>query len=403
MEVKAIPAFYCCYLLRSTVRRSSLYVGSTPNPLRRLGQHNGNTKGGALRTSRLSLRPWEMTCIVAGFPSNIAALQLEWAWHNSHLTRFIPADQRISIATSRTKTTKSGRTRRKPGRPHTSLTDKLSNLHLLLRASYFSKWPLTVFFFVEDVYRLWQTLCDRLDGKLPAHIKVQLDLKKEQPGYEVTLDGQPAKRRKVDLIGKGGVGGVDPSYAPLYDVLEKGQIVLDADERLPCAVCKQEMALERDLIVVCPHGSCHGTSHVSCLSKSFVTNQSGDVVPVRGKCPSCHSEVEWVEMMKELSLRTRGAKAVEQLLRKRRKAKAAVAAGLSVAESDADDDEEAEDHDEDALTMDDIGSDAESDDAKSVTSNDSSVSHAMQLPVSSQKRMEVVIDDSEDDDIVILN
>lgn len=74
---KPIPPLYTVYFLRSTIRIGTLYIGSTPNPPRRLKQHNGEIKGGATRTSTQKLRPWEMVGLVSGFPGMVAALKFE--------------------------------------------------------------------------------------------------------------------------------------------------------------------------------------------------------------------------------------------------------------------------------------------------------------------------------------
>jgi structure-specific endonuclease subunit SLX1 len=396
MDLKAIPAFYGCYLLRSTVRHSSLYVGSTPNPLRRLAQHNGRIKGGAVHTGRVSLRPWEMTCIVGGLPSNIAALQFEWAWTNSHLTRHISHAERISFATNLTKVSpRTGRTRRRPGRPRSSLTDKLSNLHLLLRSPYFSRLPLEVNFFCEDVYRVWQTWCERVDGQLPHHIKIRLDLKKAQDGAGTAAAGPPPKQqRRLDLVGSGGVEGVDTTYTALRPMLEKGQFVFDPDEQLDCDVCKSPLALDQDLIAICPHGACRSISHVECLAKLFLADgedQADAVVPISGNCPSCAKRVQWVTLMKELSLRIRGAKEVRKILKKKPGAK------VDISE---DEDEDGFDDEADAMTADDTA-DESLDDVVSVTSMDSEFSTATTASVLQRGRPDATIEDS-DDEIEIL-
>jgi structure-specific endonuclease subunit SLX1 len=76
-KIKPVSALYVVYMLRSIARPGCTYIGSTPNPGRRVRQHNGEIKGGAARTSRGDKRPWEMVAVVAGFPGAVAALKFE--------------------------------------------------------------------------------------------------------------------------------------------------------------------------------------------------------------------------------------------------------------------------------------------------------------------------------------
>lgn len=54
------------------------YVGVSPDPIRRLRQHNGEICGGAKYTT--SKGPgWKHLCLVRGFQNKIQAMQFEWA------------------------------------------------------------------------------------------------------------------------------------------------------------------------------------------------------------------------------------------------------------------------------------------------------------------------------------
>lgn len=406
MDIRPIPAFYCCYLLRSTVRPSSLYVGSTPHPARRLAQHNGMVKGGAVRTSRLALRPWEMTCIVAGFPSKIAALQFEWAWQNAHLTRHIPANERISFPTTRTKTSsRTGNIIKRPGRPRTSMIDKLSNLHLLLRVPYFRRWPLELRFFNPQAYQVWQNWCQRVDTQIDSGVKVLLD--PSQPAEdieEISSAQRPSKRRKVDLVGKGGVEGVDHTYARFHDVLEKAQFIFDDSDEHTCDVCRKTVRPKQDLLITCPHGHCMSVSHVTCLSERFLREDpSTDLVPKAGPCPSCDRSINWADAMCVTSLRARDKKDIQKLLSKKRRSEAATA--VEILESESENYEEDEDDGLGTLTIEDVAhEDPDEDDdgdAASVTSPQSYSStrpgrSGLDFEAKLPQRLEIVIEDSDD-------
>ncbi|KAF4555222.1 Structure-specific endonuclease subunit slx1-like protein [Elsinoe fawcettii] len=316
---RPIPAFYCCYLLRSTVRHSSLYVGSTPHPVRRLGQHNGKTKGGAVRTSRLSLRPWEISCIVVGFPSKIAALQFEWAWQNTHLTRHIAPDERITRMGTKTKySPRTGRKHTKVTRPRMSLNDRLINLHILLSAQSFRRWPLSVRFFAEDVYRAWQKVVLSRDPLPLQSSDIILDVPAKMDDRPTEVDRASEDN---EVLPKRGIDALDYTYLPMKQQLEHSLSILDQTS-LHCHSCEDSLTPSSDLILICRHTGCTGTFHLICLANKFIGPGEEAVLPKAQQCPSCHKPLKWSELVKELSLRSRGLKEQAALFRQKGRRKA---------------------------------------------------------------------------------
>lgn len=54
------------------------YAGVSPNPVRRLRQHNGEICGGAKYTTSKG-SGWKHICLIHGFRNKIEAMQFEWA------------------------------------------------------------------------------------------------------------------------------------------------------------------------------------------------------------------------------------------------------------------------------------------------------------------------------------
>ncbi|KAL4894532.1 structure-specific endonuclease subunit slx1 [Aspergillus ambiguus] len=373
---KPIPAYYACYLLRSTVnKRAGLYVGSTPNPPRRLPQHNGLSKGGAKKTATKN-RPWEMALLVEGFMSRTAALQFEWAWQHED-SRHMPKGE-------------PPQTKRRQ-RPRRSLTAHLERLHALLQSPYFSSWPLDLRFFAADVYQLWHVWCDRANGTIPAHIRAIPDGNCPQ---------EDADHRRV-----GSVDAIQTDYSKIEDYLEKAVFLLDDPNDLHCNVCEAPVHPEKELLVVCPQTSCICISHVLCLSTRFLTSSDDpdQLVPKSGSCPACRKVVPWPLMMQELSLRTRGAKELQAILRKKARKDKRKAAAARVPESDKGSPEATAQTDgldpNGSLHQDVLDEDwAEHLDCES----DADTTGRSKPNPKGQQRVEIIIEDSDEDELDIL-
>ncbi|MCJ1465782.1 Slx4p interacting protein [Pseudocyphellaria aurata] len=295
-----------------------------------------------------------------------------------------------------------------------------------------AKLPLNVRFFCKDVYDVWLRWSERVDGEIRPGVKVLLDLKQpmeppDEPAGPVSA--QIKQQRKRDAIGKGGTDGIDVGYSKLKAHVEKSLFLLAGGEANRCAVCAEDIKSQAQTLLVCSLTTCRAVFHMTCLAQSFLDqeHQKNALIPTSGRCPQCSSELQWVDLVKEMSLRVRGEAEVAKLMKMPKVPKAKVMKDkeelLAEATAEAiagevgndhshrlEDDSDSTSSFEDPLPddwhfqeIDDDEDDRVS--VASVTSNASTrldpMSHT--IPIGRGPSSKVVIDDSDENDVEVLD
>lgn len=433
MDTKPIPAFYCCYLLRSCGRSTSYYIGSTPNPRRRLNQHNaGREKGGAVKTSRRKRdehdTPWRMIAIVSGFPSRIAALQFEWAWQNGHKTKRIADKDRITGKRSKppeagrkaveseeeTMDEESGGKHRNPRRhPGMTQSQVLWDLYLLLRVPSFALWPLSVRFLSRKLFEGWRVWCDSRKKQVRDGIKIFVDPLWDENGQQMNTirtiiedNGFLTAKLNLEQLEK-----IDVTYSPLKTHVEKSMSILADRETIACSLCSEKLHHKRKAVLICNESTCKTVTHMSCLAEHFSTGtETQAMVPDNGTCPGCHKRLAWIDLVKEMSLRVRGERETALLMKKSRKEKSKFEEPRTARDRDTEDRNGGQEADElepedEHLNNDWLpGMTDDTDDAMSVSSIASGLSEAASNAKRHKStRLSVVVEDSDWDNVQALD
>lgn len=275
--------------MHSINKKQSFYIGSTPNPEKRLRQHNGSlVNGGAYRTKRLGARPWEMVMIVYGFPNRITALQFEHAWQHGYQTHFINPEERV------VKHKNGGR----------SLKHRLGLVMLLLKNHFFRRMNLKVHFFNKETMECWNKneFKINIDKVITEVSPNALENMKSKSGFSVdeVLD---YAQKNHDLVGK-----LYSSDKEIFDMTLSHFLDILSNGFLKCDLCQEEFdyTLEdsesKPFIAFClNYTSCNFHCHLKCLCEKSLSQEEGTsdkFVPLMGSCPHCHDRRSWVDISK---------------------------------------------------------------------------------------------------------
>ncbi|KDQ27950.1 hypothetical protein PLEOSDRAFT_173769 [Pleurotus ostreatus PC15] len=281
----SFPSFYACYLLKSiqTSKSTATYIGSTPNPPRRIRQHNGEITAGAWKTKHK--RPWIMQMIVHGFPSKLAALQFEWAWQHPHISRHLRDGH--------------GKPLFHYDRKAKYLKSSIRIVRTMISTHPYNTWPLHVKLFTNEAVTHWNDAA--------AHATLDA-----LQGFtcSVELEGVDGKSGKSGSGRQGPIGANDDQFTSRY--LAKNTALLASGRPLECSVCRlpiHDYSTSPLSTSLCPQPSCNSVAHLLCLSEAFLAGQSDrpGFIPRGGTCNSCNTYVLWGDIIRGCYRRSTGA------------------------------------------------------------------------------------------------
>ncbi|KDQ09537.1 hypothetical protein BOTBODRAFT_524952 [Botryobasidium botryosum FD-172 SS1] len=287
----SFPPFYACYLLKSirTPRASATYVGSTPNPPRRIRQHNGEISQGAWKTKHG--QPWIMTMIVHGFPSKLAALQFEWAWQHPQISRHMRIQPETPASRSKEAPSPTSIQSSLFPRKTTSLKAQIMVVRTMLCMPPYKYWPLRVKLFAPEAVKAWEMLQAKSALKLPEGLDVSVELE--------GVDG------KSGDPGNGRTSPIDVMDAVFTsEHLAKHASLINSSATQKCSICREDIDyLSTDPLTttLCTHTNCTAVSHTSCLARDFLSSSPPDertVVPRGGNCRACKEYVLWGDIIR---------------------------------------------------------------------------------------------------------
>lgn len=230
-----------------------------------------------------------------------------------------------------------------PKRPRSSLNSILQNVHLLLRVASFSRWPLKLHFFAPEVYDAWKKLLVTISSSsttssavpLRASLDVLTDFGpkaaavQSEKQKESALPSEDKVDTDDDLVTRPwGIHALPLEYEDFKDYVSKGRSVFGFEREGKCVICDETLDDEsqKGLLALCSNDGCEGVGHLTCWSQRFLQEKESsgaagfeEIVPIQGTCPCCGGMVKWGDMMKELTLRTRGQKEVDKILKPKRK------------------------------------------------------------------------------------